>query len=225
MATLWTFGDSFTAGDGCVETLPIRDGNLKYYNEYKKVDDDIWPNILGKTIGFTVKNIGKSGASNDYILDSIIDNFDMIESNDVVIIEKTFYQRFDIPKLDGSKFTTLFAETLIETPSKFKVKNKYDKDELEIETIFNYGVLFSDNILFKQRQDKRFIFIEKQLKNKINKILIWDIDSDLVKSIEKINQHTKNKIKDYHFSFNGHKLFSELLYKKLHPNNTKLSLI
>ena len=104
-------------------------------------------------------------------------------------------------------------------------KNKYNKNKLEIETILNYGVLFSDNLLFKQRQDKRFNFIEKQLRNKINKILIWDADSDLRKSIETISQHTNGKIKDYHFSFNGHKSFSEFLYKKLYADNTKLSLI
>ena len=78
MATLWTFGDSFTSGDGCVENLGIRDGDFKYYNEYKKPGSDIWPNLLGKTLGCDVKNLGKSGASNDYILDSIIDNFNMI---------------------------------------------------------------------------------------------------------------------------------------------------
>jgi hypothetical protein len=224
MGTLWTFGASLTSGDGCVKNLPIRDGDLKYYNEYKKMDDDIWPNILGKTIGFTVKNIGKSATSNDSIIDSIIDNFDMIEPNDVVIIQKTFYQRFDIPKLDGSKFRPQGGEEL-STLSIDLNKNKDNKDKLEIETILNYGVLFSDNILFKQRQDIRFKFIEKQLKNKINKILIWDVDSDVRKSIETISQHTKGKIKDLHFSFNGHKLFSELLFKKLYTNDTKLSLI
>jgi hypothetical protein len=112
MGTLWTFGASFTSGDGCVETLGIRDGDIKYYNEYKKSDNDIWPNILGKMIGFNVKNIGKSGASNDYILDSIIDNFDMIQSNDVVIIQKTAYQRFDIPNLNTNKFHTQYGEQL-----------------------------------------------------------------------------------------------------------------
>jgi len=33
MPTLWTFGDSFTAGDGCVKNLAIRDGDFKYFNE------------------------------------------------------------------------------------------------------------------------------------------------------------------------------------------------
>ena len=215
MATLWTFGDSFTAGDGCVENLGIRDGDFKYYNQYKEPDSDIWPNILGKTIGLDVKNIGKSGASNDYILDSIIDNFNFIESNDIVVIEKTFYQRFDVPKLDSDYFHTQYAEELHMLSVDLKT-NKYNKDKLEIETILNYGVLFSDNKLFKERQDKRFEFIKTQLNTKTDKIIMWDVLDFVYGKIETIGQHTRGEIKDYHFSFNGHKTFSDLLYKKLY---------
>jgi hypothetical protein len=224
MGTLWTFGDSFTAGNGCVDTLPIRDSGLKYYNEYKQLDDDIWPNFLSKLLEYNIKNIAKSGASNDYIIDSIIDNFNDIQLDDIVIIQKTFYQRFDVPDLHNNKFCTQYGEELLQF-SMYLNRNKYNKDKLEIETILNYGVLFSDNLLFKQRQDKRFNFIEAQLRNKINKILIWDVDSDLRKSTETIVEHTNGKIKDYHFSFNGHKSFSELLYKNLYTKDTKLSLI
>jgi hypothetical protein len=219
MSTLWTFGDSFTAGDGCVENIPIRDGHHKYYNEYNESDSDIWPNILGKTIGYAVKNLGKSGASNDYILDSIIDHFSTIEPSDVVIIEKTFYQRFDVPKLNCNEFHTQYGEGLYSLSLDLKT-NKYNKDKLEIETILNYGTLFADNPLFKERQDKRFGFIETLLKTNANKTLIWDVDSDLRKSIETIGRHTEGEIKDYHFSFNGHKAFSELLYKKLYTKPT-----
>ena len=219
MATLWTFGDSFTFGDGCREDSGIRDGGIKYYNEYRELDSDIWPNILGKTIGYSVKNIAKSGASNDYILDSIIDNFDMMCSDDVVIIEKTFYQRFDVPKLNSNEFHTQYGESLYTIDIDLKT-NKYNKDKLEIETILNYGLLFCDHWLFKERQNKRFRFIETLLKAKVNKILIWDIDSNFKTSIETILQHTNGKIKDLHFSFNGHKSFSELLYKKLYIKPT-----
>jgi hypothetical protein len=221
MATLWTFGDSFTAGDGCVENLGIRDGDYKYYNEYKQSDSDIWPNILGKTIGYDVKNMGKSGASNDYILDSIIDSFNMIEPNDVVIIEKTFYQRFDIPNSHDNTFHTQYGEVLyLNSTDLMNNHEKYKNNKLEIETILNYGVLFSDNKLFKERQDKRFEFIKTQLNTKIDKILIWDVLDFVYGKIETISQHTRGEIKDYHFSFNGHKMFSELLYKKLYTKPT-----
>jgi hypothetical protein len=144
-----------------------------------------------------------------------------MESDDVVIIEKTFYQRFDVPKLNSNEFHTQYGEGLYSLSIDLKT-NKYKKDKLEIETILNYGLLFADNQLFKERQNKRFEFLETLLKTKVSKILFWDVDSDLRKSIETIGQHTEGKIKDYHFSFNGHKTFSDFLYKKLY---TKPSLI
>ena len=221
MCTLWTFGDSFTAGDGCVSDLIIRDGGDKYYQEYKTRERDVWPNLLGKMMNLKVMNIGKSGASNDYILDSIIDNFDSISSEDVVIIGKTFYERFDVPKLNTDEFHTQYGESLYVMNIDLK-NNKYDKDKLEIQTILNYGVLFASNNLFKKRQDKRFNFIEKQLRKRINRILSWHV-SDFTKSvIETISEHTEGKINDYHFSFNGHKELSKIFYKKL---NNQMSLI
>jgi hypothetical protein len=221
MSTLWTFGDSFTAGDGCVPNLIIRDGGDKYYNEYNNEENDIWPNLLGKSMNMKTINLGKSGASNDYILDSIIDNFDRISGDDVVIIEKTFYERFDVPKLNSNEFHTQYGESLYTMNIDLK-NNKYNKDKLEIETILNYGVLFASNNLFRERQEKRFDFVEKQLNKKIDRVLFWHV-SDFIKSdIENISEHTGGRIKDYHFSFNGHKELSRIFYKKL---NNKMSLI
>ena len=210
MATLWTFGDSLTFGHGCRPDGPTNE----YYYNYRSESDDVWPNLLGKMLNIEVKNLGKCGASNDFIIDSIIDNFFMIKPDDVVIIEKSFYQRFDIPKLNSNTFDTYCAEDLNLINTNLK-KNESVENKLEIETIFNYGILFSDNLLFKQRQNKRFKFIEQQFKNKINKILVWDVDGDLRKSMETIHQHTRGEIKDLHFSFKSHKIFSEFLYKKL----------
>jgi lysophospholipase L1-like esterase len=166
-------------------------------------------------LNIEVKNLGKCGASNDFIIDSIIDNFDMIKPNDVVIIEKSFYQRFDIPKLNNDVFDTYCAEDLNLININLK-RNDDNKNKLEIETILNYGILFCDHFLFKERQNKRFKFIEKQLNSKVNKILIWDAVDFTNNKIDTIRNHTNGKIKDFHFSFKGHQLFSEFLYKKLY---------
>ena len=209
MGILWTFGDSFTFGHGCRPDAPTNE----YYYNYKSESDDVWPNLLGQKLNVEVKNLGKCGVSNDFIIDSIIDNFDMIKPNDVVIIGKSFYQRFDVPKLNNNTFDTYCAEDLNLISNDLK-KND-NKHKLEIETILNYGILFCDQILFKERQNKRFKFIEKQLNSKVSKLLMWDVDSDLRKSMETIHQHTHGEIKDLHFSFKSHKIFSEFLYKKL----------
>ena len=39
-------------------------------------------------------------------------------------------------------------------------RNDDNKNKLEIETILNYGILFCDHFLFKERQNKRFKFIK-----------------------------------------------------------------
>jgi hypothetical protein len=221
MGTLWTFGDSFTAGDGCLPDLIIRDGGDRYYKEYSNSENDIWPNILGKSMGYEVKNLGKSGASNDYILDSIIDNFEEISESDAVIIGKTFYERFDVPKLNSNEFHTQYGESLYTMNIDLK-NNKYNKDRLEIETILNYGVLFASNNLFRERQNKRFHFIENQLRKKVNKILVWESQDFTKSAVETITDHTGGKISDYHFSFNGHKEISDIFYKKI---NKKMSII
>jgi hypothetical protein len=91
MATLWTFGDSMTFGHGCV---PNYEGD-EYYKKYKKSDDDlIWPVILANKLGYKLNNLGKCGASNDYIFDKIIDNYHSISENDIVIVNKTFILLF-----------------------------------------------------------------------------------------------------------------------------------
>lgn len=210
MCTLWVFGDSFTFGHGCRPDGPTNE----YYYNYKMESDDIWPNLLGKILNLKVKNLGHYGVSNDYILDSIIDNFDIIEPNDIVIIGKTYHQRFDIPKLNIDEWDNINSHSINTINSNLK-KNKFNENKLEMETILNYSALFSDHVLFKKRQDKRFEFIKKQLNNKINKILIWNVTDFGNNKIDTICNHTNGKIKDFHFSFEGHKIFSELLYKKL----------
>ena len=97
MNTLWTFGDSFTFGHGCRLDGPLSE----YCLNYKKEGDDIWPNHLGKLLNLNVKNYGKCGASNDFIIDSIINNWDSFKENDYVIIGISYHNRFDVPINDS----------------------------------------------------------------------------------------------------------------------------
>jgi hypothetical protein len=92
MNTIHTFGDSFTFGHGCVENCTFNG-----YYAYKNDNDDIWPNYLAKKLGMNVINYGKSGFCNEQIFDSIVRNFDSIQENDIVIIEKTYHNRLSVP--------------------------------------------------------------------------------------------------------------------------------
>jgi hypothetical protein len=201
MNTLWTFGDSYTFGHGCRIDGPERE----YCIDYKKEGDDIWPNHLGKMVNMEVKNFGKCGASNDFIIDSIINNWDFIQKDDFVIIGITFHTRIDTPY--GDTLESPYLDTTEkDTP--------YNKEEFE--TLVNFHYYFTNSILYKHRFLKRFKFLEKLLLQKNIKTYMWDVTrfTDDTK-FEKIFQATNNKFLDGHFSFKGHKNFADMLYKKL----------
>ena len=208
MGKLWVFGDSLTAGNGCVNNIPLRDGGYNYFNEYKTEGDDIWPNILGQMIDLETINLGKSGACNDQIIDLIIDNYYKFNEDDIVIVGKTFHQRFDLPNKENNDFTSYYGESL-------NVLYKDTKNDEKSQTIVNYGVLFCDSELYKHRQNKRFNFLKQTIEDKVKLFHVWDITDTFREGIETIRQHTNNKIKDIHFSFNGHKQMAEIMYKTI----------
>lgn len=219
MQTIWTFGDSFTFGDGCRSDIGIVDRNLEYYNKYFKDGYTTWPNILGKLAGYHIKDLSKSGACNDFIIDSIIKVFNLIDSEDIVIISKTFFERFDIPKLNDNSFDTIYAETLYGINACLKSKIS-PKNKIQKETILNFGLLFASNPIMKERQDCRFNFLKTILEKNSNTVFMWDVDSEFRKSIETIGEHTNYEYNDYHFSFNGHKQFANILYKSIFETKT-----
>ena len=65
--TLWTFGDSFTQGFSCVPVIDYP--TIPEYYQYKKIGEDIWPNLLSKYLGIKLINKGLGGISNDSILE------------------------------------------------------------------------------------------------------------------------------------------------------------
>jgi hypothetical protein len=213
MNSIWTFGDSFTFGMGCRIDQGINDGGDLYFKKYYQDSYDIWPNILGHQLEYDIKNLAKCGSSNDAIIDTIIDSFDLINQNDIVIIQKTYYERFDIPWSDRNGFRTQHKQFI--DGSKAYSFSKDNTQKSEIEAAINFAVYFSNSSLYKERQDKRFNFLKKQLLNKIDKVYIWDIDDLMIKSIQKISQHSNYEFKDEHFSFIGHIQFANYIYDNL----------
>jgi len=206
--TLWVFGDSMTFGHGCNVNC-FSDIRLQY-DLYKKEGDDIWPNHLAKLQNYNVNNFGKNGASNDFILDSIIDNFHLIKENDIVIINMTLHGRIDVP-IDNNIHHILSS---YEGAKNILNKNCIDNKD-KIEAIINFQYYFSDDVFYKNRHKKRFDFIKKRLLNesKVKFCYIWSLEDDdeLYASFETIYKHTNGLIKDTHFSFNGHLSFAHFL--------------
>lgn len=194
--SLWTFGDSNTAGHGC-------NPDDEYYEKFYKLGDKIWPVWLSERLSVNLENFGKNGSSNDVIIDTIIENWEKINKGDFVFIGMTHSHRFDIPI--NNQFQSIVHD--------FSV-NRNGMDEEEFEAIVNFQYLFADNILFKNRYRKRLEWIRKLLIQKECKVVaLWDVQVDL-KNFETIKDATNGKIIDNHLSFESHKLLSNVFYKK-----------
>lgn len=209
MNTLWTFGDSFTFGHGCRPDGPLPE----YYDNYKKDGDDTWPNLLGSMLNTKVKNFGKCGASNDFIIDCIIDQWDNFKENDFIIIATTFHSRFDVPLKNKLSLSTNYWESV-------DLKNFVGDEREQMETIINFQYYFADNELYKIRHLKRFNFLHKLLRK--HKIITFGWDVPLLTEsdrFEKIVHATDGKLDDYHFSFKGNKDFADMVYDRIkNPN-------
>ena len=213
MATLWTFGDSMTFGHGCVLNY---EGD-EYYKKYKKSDDDlIWPVILANKLGYKLNNLGKCGASNDYIFDKIIDNYHSISENDIVIVNKTFSYRFDIPSHNPDEFYNVCGEVIkSDTGYKTTIENKE-----KYETIVNFSYYFSGHDVYRKRHEKRYDFLKSIIKCykyfEFYTQTIWE-DS----RAQNIKDATNGKMEDYHLSFLGHKQFANYVYSSLFNKSGK----
>ena len=71
--------------------------------------------------------------------------------------------------------------------------------------------------LFKNRNINRFNFIKDILlkTKKVNKCLIWDVETE-INRFEKIIDVTNNEIIDHHWSYRGHRDFSNEILNRLH---------
>jgi hypothetical protein len=226
MNTLWAFGDSMTFGHGCNVDC---DSNTKTnYLSFKKDGDDIWINHLAKLLNYNAKNLGKNGASNDYILDCIIDNYDSIQPNDVVVINMTLHGRMDVPFkngtysiLSGYEKNKTFMDDI--EPQIYHAKNQTNEnDDEKIEALINFQYYFSNHRFYKDRHIKRFNFIKNRLLNEreVKYVYLWSLEDDygVYASFETIYKATNGVVNDTHFSFNGHFNFAHFIYNLIGVN-------
>lgn len=210
MNKLFTFGCSFTHGNGCL----ITDAYRKAYR--KNEDDLIWPEIVANEIGYRLYNYGIGAASNDVIFDTIIERFDEISEGDIVIIQKTFTHRFDIAPTRKKNYP-YFKKFVTITPNSHETLKYEGYTTSEIDSIL-YNTWLMDNELNDMRADDRFNFLKKLFLLKgVKKCIYWDIIKYIDKNIyERIQEATNDKIIDAHWSYNGHRDFSKIILNKIY---------
>ena len=193
MNNLILFGDSFTS-----------DVIIEYANMYKNHEDYHWGEIIASKLNLNLINLGVGSFSNDRILDKIIENHHIIKEEDIVIIGKTFYNRFDIPNKDiNLGFTTV-------TPLSYEPLLKFGFTSEEAKSIILFLTVIDDKN-FVNRANLRYKFIEDFLYlKKIKNCIFWEVE-DLWKTFEDIKTATNNKINDNHWSYKGHKDFANYI--------------
>jgi hypothetical protein len=205
MNKLFTFGDSFTFNK--------KHEDDEYSILYRGLNDFHWSEIVASKLNLELINFGYGSLSNDRIMDSILENHHLISENDIIIIGKTFYHRFDIPnnqKINSSlykKFTTI-------TPSAYDllIQLKFSKEEADH---IIYFLNLVDHPLFIERTNFRYNFIKDFLySKKISNCIFWEV-TDLWTSFEDIKTATNNKINDNHWSFKGHRDFANYLLNNI----------
>ena len=206
MSKLWTFGDSFTAGNG---TLP----NEPYTKYQQSKEDVIWPLLLSKKLQIPLVNKGMGLFSNDKIIDTVIENYHSIQGGDLVIIGKTFPFRIDIPNKTDDELLTIAPNHLN------SIQNRYSKTE--IESINEMLVLF-DSEAIRQRQDFRFNFL-KQLITQRSTCVIWS--SKLFFKFETIREATDHFLDDSQWSYKGHKDFADFMFSEVINNDITPSVL
>lgn len=207
MSKLYTFGDSFTASDGC------RPGE-SYYENYKKNNELTWPELIANHYNIELVNKGVSGCSNESIIDNIISEWNLLQAEDIVIISKTFSHRFDVPSHPNkNKLISVWG------PSWFE--NSIFSNWPNVDILKSYLLLFRiDNNLYDDRYYNHLNFFKTILKTSKNiNCVLWEVDK-ITTNFEKITQATNGKIVDGHFSYRGHKDFSEWIISKIESTKT-----
>ena len=202
---LFVYGCSFTDGVGC------REGH-QYHDVYKTDGDLMWTEIIAEKTNSNLFNYGQGLFSNDNILDSIASSFDLIKSGDIVIIEKTFHQRFNIPDLDDKRLITynIHPERLLNDFYPVSDGKKYTKFEKEAIT---YVALLMDSDLLTNRYNLRVEFLEKVFERIGVKCIVWELEP-IWSNFETIHKLTNGVMDDHHWSYKGHKDFADYLMKK-----------
>lgn len=216
MGNLWIFGDSFSATNfrNNAETWRVK------YAKWKGYTTKVWPEFLNETLQLKLINTSLSGGDNYSIFDTIIDNIDNIKENDIIIVGWTTTLRFRVINKTNT-FSSIRPSLNIK---KSTLDNTLEYTDISLNTI-NEILINRDSYLYEEELNRYIKLINLYLKN--NKILHWShfqndhpllnlTRIDKLDQIEKISEETNGDVMDYHYSENGHKELSKLIYNKLY---------
>ena len=195
---IYFFGDSFTKGDGC-------NVGFQYYNLPTQLPKKKWTDIISEELNQPTKNFGKSGAGSQWIYNKLTYYLDIFKPGDwVFVTDSIFIRQLGV------------VQDRIETvgPSyEFETKEREEANTMNLihnihpfEPQWNsyYIKLFEKFGKYIRTKDINFVFTHYR---------------EFMFQPEKymnIVTETNGKINDNHFSWTGHKQFSEYLIKQMY---------
>jgi hypothetical protein len=208
---LWIFGDSFSYGTGC---LPEQD-YLTQYPE-RRINKGIFPERLADTYKLQLKNLSFPGRSCQHILEDVIYNIPKFKPEDYLIIGLS----------DPVRITTW--ETW---PAPHDVVKRVSINHYSCNTDCNPGDLYWNGSTEGMRKSTVDYIVNTLIPyREFEEVSYFNLVSTLVKGLtisksflwgatqwsayETIYTDTNQKIKDYHFSWNGHKAFAADIISK-----------
>lgn len=235
--TLWAFGDSFTQ----TYTPPINNVNhAKHwrheYAEWKGYNTKVYPEFIAEKLNLNLINKGIGGCDNSFIFEEFCKVAPQIQKNDIVIFGWTNVHRFRFfNDKNQCLFYNLYALNKDGGPIYYYGLDKEGVQIFSRELIdtFDYVSIKTIEEIIINRSSKMFV---NELCNWINLINLvlkdinvihwsWDKNNSICKKItiskphETIYGETNGMINDYHWSENGHKMFSNYLIKKINKDN------
>jgi hypothetical protein len=216
VSKLWVFGDSFSATN--------RRNNIEHwrrdYIKWKGYPTRVWPEFLNKILNYKLINLAISATDNYTIFDTIIDNIDKIQKDDIIIIGWSSTLRFRLVDKTNS-FNT------IRPSSDFKVSTlniPFEYNNISLNTI-NEILVNRDTELYELELNRFIKIINLYLKD--IKILHWSPFQlhhphlkikkiEGIDTLETISIETNKEINDYHYSENAHLELSKKIYNILY---------
>ena len=224
MSRVYFFGDSITFGTGCTP-------DEEYYHKYGGPDKKMWPDIVSEYFNSAKFNLALPGSSTPTILNDFYSAFnDIIPSVNKVVLFKGFYDRIDLISNDGQpRVLHQFG-----TNNKDTYNNNHFSEE-ELDLIGRYGVKYLMDNPFRIRLFEQTIhYISTTLDRLGIDNIIWGPNElDPLYALNRkfrltIHYATNGEIEDYHFSYEGHRLFAEWVInqfnKKYNYKKSKLIL-
>lgn len=214
MGKLWTFGDSFTHGHGCNPEDP-------YYIETYDGTQRIWTEIVAETLNLKEVNKGIKGNSPMCIIRDVIKNLQNIKIGDIVIISDTHPTRTALYSRYYKDIVPVATEILF-WPQHNKGKEKYPELFFKSEEEKRNYVEYLYNCIYKHEEhwlkyyEEQFIGLLSHLNNISIPTYFWSYRKWHPKGeFKSIAFETKGRIPDGHWSWDGHKNFSEYMLTRI----------